>query len=493
MNEFDRMASRRNEAKEKKKRVILIGIVICIVLIIVLAFMIMYYQSVDAHTFKLYINDVQAQFTDGFYFTAEGNETYVRAKDIARYVEWDYQNGEYGTYTEDINSGYVQNEYEVASFVAGSNILKKYIEVTAQPTVDENKNVIQPFETNSVDGTLETTTLSSPIISQNGEIYFPLSGLNDICDCRVIYDLQNPYRMYIYSQNYLINLAQLKAGEFGYQEISGVYENMRLLPYGMMVVKKGSNFGVVGLYNNQSVIGFKYIDMVFAQNVKEFFVKTISGGEESIGIINIDGGQVVQPKNYSNIQILSDELGLYLVEKDNEYGVLNRQGDTIVHCEYDSIGIPEDILSTFQFSTQDNKYLLFNDTIVVKDDDKYGFYTVDGEMTKAVSYVGLGYIVSEDEEAIRNAEDVLTFTLKDLEISDGSTRDVRAIIVQAYNVDGEKRYGIYDAESQKAILPPIYNRIYSLTSRGNTEYYIEFEEDRVKVADLIAVHPEVFE
>ena len=490
MNEFDRMASKKNEAKEKKKKMLLTGIVICVIIIIALAAMIIYYQHVDATTFKVFIDDEQMQYTEGFYFTNEAGETYVRARDIANYIQWTYQNGEYGSYTEDLNSGYIQNEYEIASFVAGSNVLKKYIQVIAQPYFDEFGVEIQPYEANSIDGTLETTVLDLPIISQDGQIYFPLRNLNDICNCSVTYD--NPYRMYIYEQKYLITLAQTNAAQFGYQNISGTYENMRLLPYGMMVVSNGSLFGVVDLYGGQGIIGLKYTDMVFAQNVKEFFVKTYANNEESIGIINVQGTQVVAPKNYGSIQVLSDQLGLYLVEKEGEFGVLNRSGEVVVHCEYDEIGIPQEILDTFNFGVEDNKYLLFNDTIVVKDGGKYGLYNIEGDQTLTAAYEGFGYLVAEDEDAIKNSENVLTIELDDLELSDGSTRDVKAIIVQRTE-NGVKKYGVYDAVSEKLILPCNYNRIFSLTSKGTTEYYIEFEGQRAKFSDQLAAYPSIFE
>ena len=130
--------------------------------------------------------------------------------------------------------------------------------------------------------------------------------------------------MYIYDQNFLINLARTNASQFGFQSISGIYENMRALSYGMMVVSNGSLYGVVNLYNGADIIGLKYTDMIFSQNVKEFFVKTVVDGENSVGIIDNSGKLVVSPKNYNDIQVLSDELGLYLVDKNEDYGVLNR-------------------------------------------------------------------------------------------------------------------------------------------------------------------------
>ena len=492
MNEFDRMASRKNEAKERKKKTLLIGIGVCIVVIIMLAVMIMYYQNVDAHTFKLYIDDQQVEFSEGFYITNESGETYVRAKDIANYIGWTYQNGEYGSYTEDVNSGYIQNEYEASSFVAGSNTLKKYIDVTALPYTDEETGEeVQPFEANSPSGTLEVSTLEIPVISQDGQIYFPLKHLNDICDCLVNYE--NPYRMYIYEQKFLINTAQANAAEFGYQNISGIYENMRLLSYGMMVVNNGSLYGVVNLYNNQSIIGMKYTDMVFAQNTKEFFVKTLSSGEESVGIINIQGGQVVPPRNYSNISVLSGDLGLYLVEKDGEYGVLDKFGEIILHCEYDSIGMPESLLTEFQYSVEDNKYLLFDEAIVVEDNGYYGLYSIEGDkLFDPTSYTGFGYIVENDSEAARNSEDVLTIEIDSLKFSDGKTRDIKAIVINQ-ETDSGTQYHIYDIESRKLILASA-ERIYGITSRGVTKYYIQFpQKDADNLEELLAKHPEAFE
>ena len=202
MNEYEKSVLKKREAREKKKKTILIGIVICIVLIIMLAILIMYYLNVDVHTFKLYIDDQQVELGDGFYFTNDSGDTYVRARDIASYIKWSYQNGEYGSFTEDTNSGYIQNKYEIASFVAGSNVLKKYIQAEGNDkNSEQNENRQEPqtteegeviYEVNSVNGTLETTTLDLPIIIQNGQIYFPLKHLSDICNCRVIYE--NEYR-----------------------------------------------------------------------------------------------------------------------------------------------------------------------------------------------------------------------------------------------------------------------------------------------------------
>ena len=490
MNEFDRLTQKRNEAKEKKKKMLLTGITICIITILVLAVMILYYQRLDARTFKLFVNDVQSQISDGFYFKNDKGETYVRAKDIANFIGWSYQNGEYGSFTEDLNSGYIQNEYEIASFVAGSNILKKYIQVTATEYTDETGQVIEPYEANSENGTLETSTLELPIISQDGQIYFPLKNLSDICNCRVNYD--NEYRMYIYDQKFLVNLAQVKAAEYGYQSVSGIYENMRALGYGMMCVSNGSMYGVVNIDTGANILGLKYNDMVFAQNVKEFFVKTVTGDEETIGIINLNGNTVVQPKNYDNLQILSDSLGLYLVEKDGKYGVLSREGEVVVECEYDSIGLPEDVINDFNFSIETNKYILYDNSIVIEVDGKYGLYDIDGDLTLQPGFEGFGYVAKDDDNSERSFEDTLTIEFRDLKCSDGITRDVKAIVLKYIDGDGNIKYGLYDAESKMEIYAAC-DRIYGVTDKGETKYYFGVGKQSFNLKDdMVQAASEIF-
>ena len=489
MNEFDKSFSKKQLEKERKKKKLLIGIGFCIVLIIILLFMIVYYKKLDERTFKLYINNLQVGYGSDFVINENG-ETYVKAKDIANYIQWIYQNGEYGTFTEDSNSGYIQNEYEVASFISGSNTLRKYIEVTAQPYTNEQGVEVQPFEVNSEEGTLESLTLELPIIEKENQIYFPLKCLSDICNCRVNYN--NPYRMYIYDQKYLINLAQINAVQFGFQNISGVYENMRALAYGKMVVNRGSLYGVISLDDGSDIIGMKYTDMVFAQNVKEFFVKTILNDEESVGIIDFEVNSIISPKNYNSIQVLSDELGLYLVKRNDEYGVVNRNGEIVIYCEYDFIGISEELINSFKLSLDENKYLLFNKAIVVSKNGKYGLYNISGKPILATSYAGLGYVVNNDEKAIKNSESVLSIDLGELVLSNGNTRNLKVIIVQQL-IDNVIKYGVYDAESEKLILPCIYDRIYKVRSNGVTEYYIEFQGQTAKLSEQIIQNPEIFE
>ena len=502
MEGFDKNIFLNNEKPSGKKKMVLIGIISCVVLILILAVLIMFYRQIDATTFKLYINDTQVSCSSDFYITDDNGNKYVKARELAGLIGWSYQNGEFGTFTEDTNSGYMQNEYEVASFVADSTTLKKYIEVSETLSEEEeaeeeatNEEATPTIDilVNSENGTLESMELELPVISYNNQIYIPLSSIDDICNCSYS---DEPYRMYIYDMNYLIQVALQNSTSFGYPSISGTYENLRALPYGMLVaIDNSGRYGVINLTSGETLLGFKYSEMVFNQNVKEFLVKA---PDDTVGIVAEDGTVIISPKNYDDISVLSDALGLYLIEDDLQYGVMNREGDTIVYPEYDSIGLSDEAVYVFDYTAENNRYVLFGNTIIVESDDKYGFYNLEGDNVLSVNFQGIGYISESDEIAYENSldesssnsnsnsdsEDSETSTTVvegnsvltiDIEVDDDGTKgEVKAIIVEQTGLNGEPAYGVYDAIQERLIIPCGCSRIYSITRSGVTTYYLEY-------------------
>lgn len=514
MEGFDKSIFSNNEKPSGKKKMVLIGIITCIVLIVILTLLILFYKQIDATTFKLYVDGTQVSCSDDFYIQDDNGNIYVKARELAGFIGWSYQNGEYGTYTEDTNSGYIQNEYEVASFVAGSTELKKYIVLSNVTTDQEEEDTTTEedgtpnieISVNSEDGTLETMELELPVISSNNQIYIPLSCIDDICNSSYSYE---EYRMYIYDLNYLIQVALQNAAGYGYSSVSGVYENLRALPYGMMVaIDSAGRYGVISLSTGESLLGTKYSEMIFNQNVKEFFVKA---SDDTVGVISYDGTVIISPKNYDDISVLSDKLGLYLIEQNRQYGVLNRAGDTIVYPEYDSIGLSDECVYVFDYHSEDNKYVLFDNTIVVEQDDRYGFYNLEGENVLSVNFEGVGYITEADEQAYEasldgesnssnnssanNSDDtssttesegnsVLTINLQ-IDLGDGTTGVVNGIVVEQIGLNGEAAYGVFDAIQGRLIIPCGCSRIYSLTRSGVTTYYLEYNGQQIEFEDYV--------
>lgn len=499
MAEFGRSEFQKEAEKERKKKTLIIGMGVCVVLIVFLAIMVIYYKALDAKTFKLFLDNARVNCSADFYITDQNGNGYIKAKEFANLIGWTYQNGEYGSFTEDVNSGYIQNEYEIASFVKGSTTLKKYIQlsnsvVSNKKDKDKNKDDEETitFETVTKNGTLSTSTLSLPIISSNNQLYLPIACIPDICVSTVSMIKNN---MQIYSQNYLIALAQKSAEQNGYTNLNGYYENIRAIAYGMYVVEKNGLYGVVNISNGEQVLGFKYSDIIFQQNVMEFFVKALDNDDnETVGVVNYKGESIISPKAYDEITVLSDSLGLYVVEKDNQYGVLNRDGDVVVHCEYDSIGFSEDDITAYNISYDDNKYLLFDNTIIVKKDGLYGLYNLEGKQVLNPKFSGLGYDVNKDANSLKDSENVLTIELEDIEMADGTTQSLKGIVIQETGAEGVF-YGIYDAIRERILVPCSLEKIYAMTKNGERIYYFKAHNDprTSELLPSIAIDPNIFE
>lgn len=486
MNEFRRMTP-EEEQQYRKKKVILVSMGICAVLAILILLLLMTLQAKEANSFKLFLNEKPVpEVSDDFIITID-NESYVAAKELGELLGYRYQDGDYGSFGKDEESAYIQNDYEVASFSINSNQLKKYIKVAS--SLDPNVTGITVLSEN---GYCETTTLELPIIQNNGIIYFPLKCINDICNSISSF---NNNSLYIYDLNYLIDFAKVKAVEYKCDTISGDYENLRALAYGMMVVIDNDSYGVHDLYKDRYIFGTKYDQVIFNQNVKEFLVKDA----RTVGILNSEGETVVDiNQNYENISVLSDKLGLYLVSEDEKMGVLNREGKEIVFAEYDSIGIEQDILDEFNIKTDDLIYIPYDTMIIVNDSGKYGVYDVEEGEKLSANFTAIGcvpknldrdYKEEENSEIVVNpdAEKVL---LIDLELEDGT--GIKGIVLKSYiSTLGEERYGIYDSITGRLIIPCACTQIYSTTKNGRTRYYMEFNGEQLELVQYLEEHPEL--
>ena len=493
MNEFRRMTP-EEEQQYKRRKTILTSIVACVVILVVLIILLFILQAKDAKTFKLFINDGQIQLSnpDSFLITENG-EQYVAAETLtSQFLGYRYQKGTYGSFAQSSDGVYIQNDYEVAALTIGSNELKKYIKPAT--SLDPSWTGITVL---SESGYCETTTMALPVIERNGIVYIPLKCINDICNSTWSY---NNNSLYIYDFNYLISLATVKAPEYGFSRISGEYENLRALAYGMMVViGRDDSYGVVGLYDKNAYnIPAQYSRIVFSQNVKEFLV---SDGRK-VGILNANGEIVIDIKNnYESISVLSDRLGLYLVSEDEKYGVLNRNGKEIVFVEYDSIGITNEILEEFNIKTDDLNYIPYDTMIVAEDAGKYGIYDIHKGLMLEAEYTAIGCIPKNldrnsidkndpDADMITEIDDAEKVLLIDIELEDGT--GVKGIVVKKYvSTIGAERYGIYDSITGRLIIPCACTQIYCITERGKTNYYMEFNGEQLELLQYLEEHPEI--
>lgn len=306
-------------------------------------------------------------------------------------------------------------------------------------------------------GGSNTFVMEKPVKQINGELYLPFEYIVDVYNMTVDTNTKNRIRMYTLPM--LFNSAKELAAKLEYGTISGVYENIRAIPYGLVVVGDNGIFGVIDL-KGQEILSVKYETLEFLQNTEEFFMRA----ENTVGLLDKDGSTIIKPMDYDNISILDEIEELYLVEKERKYGVVNREGEVVIHVDYDRIGLKN--IEDFKIANLRNNYLLFDKCIVAELDGELGLYDIKGKELLKTVYEGFGYLSEV------SGEDSVLIVPKEIGIN--------GLVI---NFDG--RYAIYDVDREAIAVPAIYTKIYSVTKAGETTYYAEFNGEQQDLKDIL--------
>lgn len=443
------------EKNIRQRRSVMLSIVICAMVAALLFVMIMILKYQDSITLKMFLNDKQVKIPTGFYREIDG-KTYVDLKEIATLLGYSYTKGEYGEYNENPDSCYLENDFELVAITAGEEKYKKYIQFA-----NEGKEAVIagiPVVSMEPNGYSESFLIAdAPVKFVDEKLYVCKDYLPEMFNMQV--DWQE-FRIRFYSFEAILEAAKARVEKSQYTTVSGYYENLRSVIYGLAVV--GTNeknpdeglYGVISLSDLKEVIGPKYDQIEFVQNTKEFYI-TVANGTK--GILAADGSTVIKQSEYKDIKLLDEENKVYLVEKDGEYGVLDRLGKVIIHAENDKIGYD---IKDFTVEDIDNPALLFKKCIPVEKDGKYGLYNLEGEVLLNIVNDALGCVSNQGAQTSGNKQNVLIIP---------SEVGINGIV---YNFNGY--YGIYDVNEEKPVIPPACESVYAITKSGETIYYFDY-------------------
>ena len=200
-------------------------------------------------------------------------------------------------------------------------------------------------------------------------------------------------------------------------------------------------------------------------------------------MLSSNGQEIITPTEYDDISVLNAEKQLYLVERNGKYGVLNRQGDVVIHAEYDQIGL-EDENGTFAESefaeTIEDPVILFDTCIPVKQGAKYGLFDIEGNELAKTVYDGLGYSMEETQSSSSSSNNTNTNIGEAGVLILPESTGIQGIVI---NQNGG--YGVYDVLARRIIVPTVCSRIYSVTRAGVTNYYMEFNGMQLEVAEYM--------
>ena len=470
-SELFRKELAKNNAQKKAVLVMIILLSIILVILLTLTFMV---NANERNRFKIYYNGKELRkYSDSFLYQDEDGDYYLSIEEMAANEGYSYNPGEYKKYEETLTSCNVSKYLEVTSLMANKDYYYKTIDKSTHssffltPYGVENPTEKEMIELPSLaaNGSVETYEVKQgekQVVLVNERLYAPLNIIRDVFNVRIT---QGDNDIQIFSLNYVYDFHSKKIVDYGYNQMSGDYENIKSLVYDLAVVSDGKYFGVVDTNGYEPVISTQYSGLQFIQNSKEFLATAMSSqGLRTVGLISAEGSTIIKPTQYDEISVLSDKNGLYLVKSGTDYGVLNRKGEVVVYVEYEKIGLSN--MSDFPLEDSTNASILFEKFIPVTTNALYGLYDLSGKETLAPAYNSLGYINNTEEN---------TRELNVLSIP--AELGMKGIVVR----HGEF-YGIYDMTLERLTVPCVFEKIYAETKAGVTTYYVK--EPGVSPVDL---------
>lgn len=349
--------------------------------------------------------------------------------------------GEYKINSEDTSKMYVEAKdgTETTSFFLNSTLISK----------------IPP---NTV-GDYENIELTAPVTAVDGKLYINSEGFMQGFNAIFAYNKEKN-SIDIQTLPYLVKYYETNIKNYGYDKLSEDFNNQKALIYGMIVASKESTgkFGVINARSGEELISPRYNAIEFIESAGEFI---ITNTNDKMGIAYASGATKINVL-YDDIKVLDSSLKYYLVKSNDKYGVKNSNEETVLHIEYDKIGVDTSEFQTDQIKSQ---YILYDKVIPVCLNNKWGLMDLNGNKVTEIEYDEIGCInTNMTEKVVNNA-----MTIGDSEV----------IIVSKDNL-----YGGVSTRGD-LLIPIMFNYIYSITSAGETTYYMTYNEKDYLAMDYI--------
>jgi len=416
---------------------ILLGIIVCLIFIIILIAILLLNmkQTQTQSTYKITVDGVTSTTViKSNLLAAIDGVTYINIEEFAKLVGYEYHQGEYKAYTIEENKCYVQGKNETASF---------YLNEPKVYKLPLNK-LEEEYSEYSVENVVRK--------AENGKMYASIDLIKIAFNTQIT---ENENGLAIFKLDYLVNWYDSKTKEWGYTGIADQnLENQKAILYGYLIVKKENGlYKVIDTNNTKEIILDKYTTIQFKEIDKEFLV---TNSLKQVGILNLDGTTKIQPE-YDMISLLDKKEELYLVQKNNKYGIVKSGDKTIISTEYDSIGL-------------NNEYFLLDTLIPVCKSKKWGAFDKAGNLIYKVEYEGFGCNKTQVEK-------------------NGLSKEVNPVIVieecNGVVVEINSKYKLLDVTG-KELISTLVDAIYLIKNVENkNEYYLLYQNQELNIIEKL--------
>lgn len=416
-----------NEFNKKSKnptKIILISMAVVFALIVILLIMIpfMKTETEDTSLKVIFDGEQNAEMKDMLIFDESGT-IYIPIRDVAQYFGYESYNGDYTNKSEQTSQCYIESEEEVVMFTANSDKIYK----------------TKPDSTQ-----YEYYYLDEPIVSKDGKLYITSSGVEKAFNSLFTYD-EEKNKVTIQTMEYLVEGYKNGIIEYGFSDISTVYDDQKAILKNLSIVKDSKGkYGLFNISTDETLLETKYDKIEYIPTSGQFLVESNS----LLGIYSETGKEKVSI-SYDQITLMDQDMKLYAVKKNGKYGVIDINENAKISIDYDEIGISN--ISSFEKNNIKNKYILADRVIPVKKDKLWALYDTNGEQLTEFKYDSLGYIASTNKEA----ENLLVIP------------DYNVIIVCK-----DKQYGMVNAYGKELFNGTFFDDVYMTVTSTQTSYYI---------------------
>lgn len=426
--------------KPKKKKtfkmstIILAAIILLIVLCIITVIAIIYLKGT---ILTITLDEKNAKDLEKIFIFEENNKIYVPIRKMAEYLGYDSYNGDYITRSEDKTKCYIETEEELVSFTLNSSILTKV-----------------------VDGQTQQIKITEPIKEINEELCITSEGAQYAFNLK-FYNNVEQNNITIQTLSYLYNGYSLKYQNKGYSAIEGEsFSNKTAILDNLLIVKSNNDYyGVIDISTGKVVLETKYDNIQYLRNTSDFLVSS----NNRKGIISSDKSTKVQ-LIYDSIERVTNKNDIfYIVKTSNLYGLLDKNGQTILYPEYQQIGIN---VSEYSQNGVTNGYIFFNKVIPVKSGNKWGLMDIEGNKVTDFIYDSFG-------------------------CPDGNNNTYRTygvIAILDYNIivaAQSGKYNLITLEGKRLFERSILDSVYITVSQGEKNYYIASGENTKELLTLL--------
>ncbi len=360
-----------NNKNNKTKNIIKIIIIFIVIIVIAIIGILSYMMYLESTVLRVYVNNTENANVKNLLVFEEDGTIYVPVRAIATYLGYNSYSGEYSNRSEDNSKCYVECKEEVVNLTLNSNKIYKL-------NLEENDN------------NYTYIYMDKPVKAINGDLYITTDGMQKTFNTTFVYN-QERNRIMINTTPYLVTSYANTVLNYGYTKLSETFSNEKAIIKDMLVVTDGRYYGVINLTDGTEILECKYDNITYQEATGDFIVSS----NNKVGIMGTDKRTKVDI-NYDSIELMDYDAGLYLVERNNQYGVVDLNGNNIIYAENDQIGVD---ISKFDENDLKTGYILVDNLIPVMKNNKWGLFDLKGNQVVNFEYDSFGYIASNNRDA----------------------------------------------------------------------------------------------